>query len=66
MVGTRTMRELVVAIAIVLAAAIIAAAFRYTPILAGPDAEGVLDRWTGTVTYPWPEECEEPAEGSRL
>ncbi|MBI1818356.1 MAG: hypothetical protein HYR72_25525 [Deltaproteobacteria bacterium] len=53
------MRELLLAVAIVAAAAIVAASFRYTPILAGENVEGVLDRWTGAVTYPWPDSCEE-------
>jgi hypothetical protein len=62
------MRELLLAVAIVLAAVIVAAGFRYTPILAGENAEGVLDRWTGAVTYPWPEGCEQPRgeSGARL
>ena len=57
------MRELLLAVAIVLAAVIIASAFRYTPILAGEDVEGVLDRWTGAVTYPWPGGCPSSEEG---
>ncbi|MBI4515929.1 MAG: hypothetical protein HY699_08965 [Deltaproteobacteria bacterium] len=61
------MRELLLALAIVLAAAMIAAGFRYTPILAGSDSEGVLDRWTGAVSYPWPQPCSEMSEeGARL
>ena len=60
------MRELLLAIAIVAAAAIVACSFRYTTILAGEDAEGVLDRWTGSVTYPWPGSCEPGETGRRL
>ena len=59
------MRELVLAAAIVIAAVIVAVAFRYTTILAGPDVEGVLDRWTGAVVDPWPVRGAEP-EGQRL
>lgn len=51
------MREFLLAIAIIIAAVIVACSMRYTTILAGDDSEGVLDRWTGTVTYPWPDGC---------
>jgi len=60
------MRELFIALAIVVAAAIVACSFRYTPILAGDDTEGVLDRWTGSVTYPWSDSCEPGDTGRRL
>jgi hypothetical protein len=59
------MREFFLAFAIIVAAMIVACSFRYTTILAGEDAEGVLDRWTGSVTYPWPESCETGDTGGR-
>ncbi|HUI26885.1 MAG TPA: hypothetical protein VL403_12445 [Candidatus Kryptonia bacterium] len=60
------MRELLLALAIIAAAAIVACSFRYTTILAGDDTEGVLDRWTGSVNYPWPDSGEPGDTGRRL
>ena len=60
------MRELLLALAIVAAAAIVACSFRYTTILAGDDTEGVLDRWTGSVNYPWPDNGDTGDTGRRL